>query len=107
MSWKNPSEDADMRVAILDPLAEIRSFLIEEYGERRHRVGAKTALHDLAEDLGITFRRIRGFVYGEARGISAQEYLQIRERREQMLRLRLRRLDHEADILRRRLDECS
>ena len=96
-----------MNAALADPMAEIRSFLVEEFGERRHRVGAKTALHDLAEDLGITFRRIRGFVYGEARGISAQEYLQIRERREQMLRLRLRRLDHEADILRRRLDGCS
>jgi hypothetical protein len=87
------------------PIEEVQTALREEFDARRHEVGAKAALHDIAQEFGLTLRRVRGFVYGEARGLSAAEYVQIKQRRARMLKLRLQRLDHEAEILRARLQE--
>ena len=63
-----------------DITADMRRYVIAAAGQRGWHDNIKSLLHRASVRLGISPRRAKAFYYGEARIISAQEYIAVSER---------------------------
>jgi hypothetical protein len=83
-------------------IAELRGIVARAVEPHRDR-GCKHAWHAAARQLGITARRVRGYLNGEVRSVTAWEAAQLRAREAEVLALEEERVAARLAAVRARL----
>jgi hypothetical protein len=85
-----------------DPLSDVQKRIGLLIGVRRIRMSLPDAIGLTAREFGLSVRRLRGFLYGEASRLYAREYVTILRRYDELVEQEAQRLEARAALLRAR-----